>query len=139
EPVDPEAAPVLVETFNGNVVLGPSQIARALGGIDDGFAHALADFDYGLRAARLGCVSILAPTVVGTCTRDGKERAWLDAGKPIGERIRLLLGPKGIHSGSTARYLRRHGGRAWPVFWAASYVKAAALMATSSARRRHGE
>ena len=139
EPVEPGDGPVLVETFNGNVVLVPAEVACALGGIDDGFAHALADFDYGLRAGRLGYVSILAPSVVGTCTRDGKERPWLDAARPSDERIRLLLGPKGVHPGSTARYLRRHGGRAWPLFWAASYLKAAALMAAASARRRSGE
>ena len=136
ELVEPRDEPVLVEAFNGNVVLVPAGVARALGGIDDGFVHALADFDYGLRAAQLGYASILAPATVGICTRDAGQQAWLDAARPVRERVGLLLGPKGIHAGSTARYLRRHGGRAWPVFWAASYVKAAALMAAASARRR---
>jgi GT2 family glycosyltransferase len=121
--VAPGREPVEVETFNGNVVLVPSAIARSVGPIDGAFAHAAADFDYGLRAAKVGISTLLAPGTVGTCGRDGQSRPWLDQALSLRTRLSLLLGPKGVPWRSSARYLRRHGGPLWPLFWAGTYVR----------------
>ena len=123
ELVEPTDRPVVVAMFNGNVVLVSRDVRKLVGAIDGKFAHALADFDYGLRAAKAGVPSVLAPGTVGTCTRRVPSAPWLSADLALGARIGFLLGPKGFPPGSAARYLRRHGGLLWPVFWAAPYVR----------------
>jgi GT2 family glycosyltransferase len=127
--VPPGDEPIEVETFNGNVVLVARAVAQRVGPIDGAFAHAAADFDYGLRARRLGVRSLLAPGTVGTCPRTRASSPWLDCRLSRRARVAALVGPKGIPPRSTARYLRRHGGRGWPLFWAASYVKALSSLA----------
>jgi GT2 family glycosyltransferase len=123
ERVEPADQPQTVETFHGNVVLVPIAVAVSIGGIDGKFAHGAADYDYGLRATKAGVINLLAPETVGTCSSDSPHQPWLDPSLPFRERLRFLLGPKGLPPKSFARYLRRHGGRAWLVFWLALYVK----------------
>lgn len=123
--VEPGPAPRQVETFNGNVVLIPRDANARTGPVDGGLVHSAADYDYGLRAARAGVRNLLAPGSAGTCARDGMRQPWLDPSLPPRERVRLLLGPKGLPPAPRARYLRRHGGLAWPVFWLSPYVRAA--------------
>lgn len=115
---------VHIPTFNGNVVLVPKPVFSRVGGIDGGFVHAHADFDYGLRAQAHGFQSVVAGTAVGTCPR-GAAVPWVDASISLVTRYRLMLGRKGIPLGSNARYLRRHGGRLWPIYLSATYVKLA--------------
>ena len=123
ERVEPVDRPLPVETFHGNVVLVPLAVAVSIGGIDGKFAHGAADYDYGLRATKAGVINLLAPETVGTCSSDSSYQPWLNLSIPFRERLRLLLGPKGLPPKSFARYLRRHGGRAWLIFWLALYVK----------------
>jgi GT2 family glycosyltransferase len=120
EPVDRSQT---VETFNGNVVLVPIAVAVSIGGIDGEFAHGAADYDYGLRATKAGVINLLAPGTVGMCSSDSPYKPWLNPSAPFRERLRFLLGPKGLPPRSFARYLHRHGGRAWVIFWLALYVK----------------
>ena len=109
-------------TFNGNVVLVPRPVYRAVGGIDGRFEHAYADFDYGLRARALGFELSVTGAPVGTCSK-GPKVPWTDPALSLVDRYRLLLDRKGVPLGSSARYLRRHGGRLWPIYFAATYVK----------------
>jgi GT2 family glycosyltransferase len=123
ELVQPADRPVVVSMFNGNVVLIPREVRRVLGSIDGKFAHGLADFDYGLRAAKAGISSVLAPGTVGTCTRQAPAAPWLGPNLGVRARVEYLLGPKGFPPRSAARYLRRHGGLLWPLFWVAPYIR----------------
>lgn len=70
EPVGPDGRLLAIETFNGNLVLVPLEIARSLGGIDGSFSHALADIDYGVRVRDAGFALYLLPRVVGSCPRN---------------------------------------------------------------------
>ena len=49
-----DGVPRPVTTISGNVVLVPRCVYSEVGGIDGGFSHGRADWDYGLRAKRLG-------------------------------------------------------------------------------------
>jgi GT2 family glycosyltransferase len=122
--VEPAGRPLSVDTFNGNVVLIPKDVAATVGPVDEHLVQGGADYDYGLRAREHGVLNLLAPGSVGTCARSTVPPAWLDPTLPARERIRVLLGPKGIPPRVRARYLRRHGGRLWPVFWLAPYLRA---------------
>lgn len=120
--IPPGEQPVQVDTFEGNVVLVPRAVAQLVGPIDGGFEHAAADYDYGLRAGKAGAVNLLAPGTVGSCPYDHQIALWLDSSLPLRERTRLLLGRKGVPPRTRARYLRRHGGPLWPIFWLGPYV-----------------
>jgi GT2 family glycosyltransferase len=130
--VAPKDEPVEVTTFNGNVVLVPRSVTTKVGPIDGAFAHAAADFDYGLRATYVGVCLLLAPSTVGTCSRDGDPHPWVDPKLTLSERFRVLFGPKGLPPRARARYLIRHGGPMWPVFWLAPYVSATAAIIRQS-------
>jgi GT2 family glycosyltransferase len=118
------AAPQPCTTFNGNVVLVPRRIYREVGGIERRFTHALADFDYGLRAGALGFQVVVTGTAVGTCVR-GLRAPWDEPSLSLVSRYRLMLGRKGVPVRSFALYLRRYGGRAWPLYLLATYAKVA--------------
>ncbi len=120
--VEPAEDPLTVDTFNGNVVLVPRAVSAKVGRIDGEFAHGIADFDYGARVVKAGLVNLLAPGTVGTCSRDSAFAPWLDRSLPLRERASLLFGRKGVPPRSRARYLRRHGGPFWPIFWLMPYV-----------------
>ncbi len=68
--VQPTTSTLPIETFNGNLVVVPLCVARALNGIDGEFSHALADIDYGLRCGRSGIPVHLAAGTQGTCSRN---------------------------------------------------------------------
>jgi GT2 family glycosyltransferase len=122
-PTDGRAA--TSDTFNGNVVLVPRAVYEAVGGIDGRFAHAFADYDYGLRARALGFEIVVAGAAVGECRRDMDAARWRDSSLSLVARYRLMLGRKGVPISSSARYLRRHGKAFWPLYIVATYAKVA--------------
>ena len=123
--ITPTDRPIAVDTFNGNVVLVSRAAFERVGRIDGEFEHAAADYDYGLRAAKVGVPRLLAPGTVGTCARDhGESPPWEDRTVAVPDRLRALVSRKGHPPRARARYLRRHGGPAWPVFWLSPYVRA---------------
>ncbi|WP_442544867.1 glycosyltransferase family 2 protein [Arthrobacter sp. KN11-1C] len=109
EMVPPSDLPQPVETFNGNLVVVPVGVARRLGGIDGGFAHAFADIDYGLRLGRAGIPIILGAGTYGTCRRNEPQ----GIGR-INEDWRRFLGPKG---GGNYSSLRRILRKSHPLSW----------------------
>ncbi|MCS7051128.1 MAG: glycosyltransferase family 2 protein [Thermomicrobium sp.] len=138
--VGPSEQALEADTFNGNVVLVPRVVYASLGGIDGAFSHAQADFDYGLRARRAGFRVVVAPRTCGTCRREGKTGTFEDVTLPLRRRWALVRSPTGLPMRSHARYLRRHGGAIWPVFWLAPYLKlmVSALFAVLARRRMSG-
>jgi GT2 family glycosyltransferase len=130
--VEPGPDPATADTFNGNVVLVRRDICEAVGGIDRAFIHSAGDMDYGLRAKGLGFEIVVAPGHVGSCARG--ERALLNS-PSLRKRWRAFIGPKGFPPRARARYLRRHGGAVWPLFWIAPYLKFALRSASFSSHR----
>lgn len=125
ELVSPTESPRQVETFNGNAVLVPKSVASLVGSLDGEFGHAAADYDYGLRASSVGVINCLAGSTVGVCPRNEGIIPWHDPRESLSSRVRFMLGPKGFPPRARALYLRRHGGRAWPMYWAYPYLRAA--------------
>ncbi len=121
--VDPSDDMQRVDTMNGNCVLIPREVARLAGNLEPTFSHTFGDFDYGLRASRLGCTVWVVPGVVGTCARNPIAGTWQDRSLPLRARLRKVLSPKGIPPREWLVFTRRHGGRLWPIYWVAPYVK----------------
>jgi GT2 family glycosyltransferase len=138
--IEPGDEPREADTFNGNVVLVPRRIYEGIGPIDGGFSHGQADFDYGLRAVHAGFRVVVAPGTLGTCRRGGPQGTFQDTSLPFRRRWRLVQSPTGLPMRSHARYLKRHGGHLWPVFWLAPYIKlSASALLTAPLRRLRGE
>lgn len=112
------AEPVLVDSFNGNLVFVPVRLAKRLGSIDGAFSHALADIDYGLRCQKAGVPVVLLPGVLGLCTRDsdavrrGIYAEW--------KRYRGVKG--GGHYASLSRILRKNSPNSWWLYIGATYA-----------------
>ena len=104
----------LADTFHGNVVVIPRAIRDTVGAIDGHFAHAYADFDYGLRATGAGVQIRQAPGFAGTCRRNA-PRAAMTGG--LRTRWRNSQDPvTGLPWRSQVRFLRRHAGWEWPLY-----------------------
>lgn len=139
ELIEPRDPPQRVPMFHGNAVLIPRRVVERIGFIDAKLIHTSADFDYGLRAEAAGMAALLAPETVGTCPEGPFSEQWLEAEMPARERLRFFFGPKGYPPRTRARWLRRHGGWAWPIWWLAPYVRSPfrlAFRALSGQRRR---
>lgn len=134
--VSPGDRPIEVDTFNGNVVLVTRAAFERVGSIDGEFAHAMADYDYGLRATNVGVPILLAPGTIGSCPHNPSTEPWANPALTLRGRVRVLIGPKGIPPRSSARYLRRHGGKAWPVFWLPPYIRAVPALIQSHRSQR---
>lgn len=81
--------------LNGNFVLIPSAVFKKLGFIDIKYTHDLGDFDYGLRARKIGIRVVLTSGFVGLCNRhDADAFPSFDPAKSIVQRFRILYGPK---------------------------------------------
>lgn len=121
--VQPTEFPQKVDTFHGNLVLVPFQVATDLGSIDSGYEHAYGDIDYGLRAQLKGYTCVLAPKSFGQCEPNIQDLAWRNSSFSRQTRIKYLFSKKGYPIRSHIRYNRRHGGSLWPLFITSSYAK----------------
>lgn len=135
-PVTPDGRLQPVETFNGNLVLVPVEVARKLGGIDGLFAHAYADIDYGVRARDAGFEVLLLPRVVGSCARN-----------PVQSQARILddwrafVDVKAGDYQSMKRILRKWHARTWLGYIALTYLlwwirRLASFVSTHATRSR---
>jgi GT2 family glycosyltransferase/glycosyltransferase involved in cell wall biosynthesis len=121
--VAPTDTPQSCDTMNGNVVLIPRSVYSVVANIDERFAHAMGDFDYGLRARSAGCQVFLAPGYVGTCNVNPLVGTYLDATLSRRERLRQVASPKGLPVAEWAAFCRRYGGPLWPALALSPYVR----------------
>lgn len=107
------------DVFHGNLVVIPSEVMFQVGEIDGSFDHAYADYDYALRASKLGNRILVIPGFLGIC----KDHAfsWPDN---LLDRFRFLNSKKGLPLKSQVRYLRRHGPVGWPLYLIPPYIRA---------------
>jgi GT2 family glycosyltransferase len=121
--VEPGSLPVECHTMNGNCVLVPQNVAQVVGNLDPGFAHAMGDIDYGLRARNAGFKLWVAPGIVGTCPKNTINGTFNDKSLSLGSRWETMMAPKGLPIASWLLLTRRHGGVLWPVFFAWPYLR----------------
>jgi GT2 family glycosyltransferase len=120
-PVAPTDAPQLCETMNGNIVLLPRSVYSTVGNVDKRFTHAMADFDYGLRARSFGCQVFVAPGYLGTCSLNSQDGTFRDTSLTHRERMRHALTTKGLPPREWVALCRRYGGPLWPALALAPY------------------
>lgn len=131
-----ETDAVECETMNGNVVLIPAEIAKAVGNLDPVFEHAMGDIDYGLRVRQAGYKLIVASGFVGHCSNNSNVGTYLDETLPFGNRWKKMLSRKGLPVKSWLQLTRRHGGFIWPLYFAWPYLQVACQGLISLIRKK---
>lgn len=111
--VEPTGGLEPCDTLNGNVVLVPRVVGDRLGDIDRRFKHSMGDFDYGLRARRVGIPVYLAARHVGTCDANPPLAGSREPGIGVREALRRLKSQRELPPRQWWAYCQRH---LWP--WA---------------------
>ena len=114
---------VRCDTMNGNFTLIPASVAERLGNLDGAFRHQLGDFDYGLRAMKVGIPIIIAPGYFGYCSDNTSRGTWRDFAQPFANRWKHLMSPKGAPPREWLLYTRRHFGWRWPFYAVSPYLQ----------------
>lgn len=97
--------------LNGNCVLISKKVFEMVGNLDPVFQHALGDFDYGLRAKKMGIVLYVAPKFVGVCESHTEAPLWMSPSVKIKERIKnLYSASSGCYPPEFFIYDKRHNG-----------------------------
>lgn len=96
--------------FNGNIVLIPNFVFKKVGMLDKHFHHFLGDFDYGMRANKIGFVHSLAPTYLGICDDHESEPDWRNRSIPVFKRLKHLYTPSGNNPIQFFIFDKRHFG-----------------------------
>jgi len=98
------------QRFNGNIVLIPKYVFDMVGFNDEYFHHGLGDFDYGLRALKLGVKSFIAPQILGTCERHDTLPTWCNPERNILDRFKHFSTPTGAQLMGVYTFEKRHYG-----------------------------
>ncbi|HBN08160.1 MAG TPA: glycosyltransferase family 2 protein [Cyanobacteria bacterium UBA8530] len=130
--------PTKCDTFNGNCVLIPQEVARAVGNLDPIFSHGIGDYDYGLRAKKRGFPSWVARGYVGTCPRNEQKGMGIDPNASLLKQWQRVNSPKGLPPGEWWVFSRRYGGPFFPLFWFIPYFKLAMAFLSARGQRLRG-
>jgi len=112
-----------IKSFNGNIVLVPEDVYRAVGGFSWVYSHGFGDLDYACRANRAGVPIWLAPGHLGSCTMD-KVNRWERSELTLWQRLVALHRPTGCPPWELAFLTIRHGGWWFPYTVARLYWRA---------------
>jgi GT2 family glycosyltransferase len=78
---------------NGNCVLVPNYVYEKVGNLDPIFHHALGDFDYSLRASKMGIEIYVAPHFIGFCENHENIPKWRSNSLNFINRLKNLYTP----------------------------------------------
>ena len=118
ERVEPREVPMLCDAINGNCVLIPATVARRVGNLNEKFTHGAGDYDYSLRAKKMGFSSYVAPGYAGTCSQNTITGTCRDKTLSFAERKKILERPTALPSAKEWMYFARcHAGILWPFYW----------------------
>lgn len=101
---------IFCEFFNGNIVLIPNSVFKIVKTNDPIFRHALGDFDYGLRATKLGVKSYIAPEILGECDEHESLSTWCNPNKTLKQRWHAFGKPPALNAAELFTFNKRHYG-----------------------------
>lgn len=109
--IKPNGELQICNNFNGNVVLVPKSVFKRNGNLDDVFHHALGDFDYGLRANKIGVESYVVKDFLGVCEGHSVLPKWFDSKKKMFDRLKYYYSSScGSNPIQLFRFENRHHG-----------------------------
>jgi GT2 family glycosyltransferase len=96
---------------NGNCVLIPKEVFYRLGNLDPIFHHAVGDFDYSLRARKMGIAIYVAPKYIGTCESHDFVPKWQNSSLSWRNRLKnLYTASSGCYPSEFFVFEKRHNG-----------------------------
>ncbi len=110
--------------INGNAVLVSKMIFRAIGNLCPDYTHIMGDFDYGLRAIKMGFKCYTTKSFVAVCPPNEGLPAWCNPNTPLKNRWQLLHSPKGLNISEYIIFRKKHYGWKWIVFALKAYARA---------------
>lgn len=102
--------PTSVVMINGNIVLIPDYVYKKNGMLDPYFTHARGDFDYGLRASKVGIEMWQVGHPLGECDLHERIDSWCDPTIPFKKRWSLMHKPNGMPPKEIFHLEYRHYG-----------------------------
>lgn len=116
--VEPQAHSIECDMANSNIMLVPAEVVAKIGTLSKEFTHAIADFDYTLRAKKAGFSVIVAPGILGVCAND-HEKNWKSGDVKLSERVKYLYSVKGLAYKEYLLFIKKH----FPLNLPASFLK----------------
>jgi len=98
---------------NANIMLIPKAIVEKIGTLSTIYTHGLADFDYTLRARKVGFWVMVAPRICGFCKNDHGKR-WKGTNTKLSERLQFLYSPKGLAYKEYMYFIKTHFPLSYP-------------------------
>jgi len=98
------------EYFNGNVVLIPKAVFNKVGFLDPQYHHGQGDFDYGLRAAKLGISSFISSGFAGICEPNAALPVWCNPHYSLLKRLKHFISPLGGRPKTTFLFQKKYMG-----------------------------
>ncbi|QVY66624.1 glycosyltransferase family 2 protein [Polaribacter sp. Q13] len=108
--ITPKEQAIACDYFNGNIVWIPKEVYQKVGYNDPVFHHALGDFDYGLRASKLGIKMYVAPGFLGKCDVHESLATWCNPKKTLKQRWKAFRSPLGNNPEEFFIFEKRHKG-----------------------------
>lgn len=121
--VIPGETQVYADYANGNLVLIPRSVDDLLRGFPRGFRQKMADYYYSAIASRKGIHLIVPSGVFGYCEINEAASPWRNRNKSRTERLKLVLGPKGLPPIQWARLCLAIGGLLAPAYFFRPYLE----------------
>jgi GT2 family glycosyltransferase len=121
--VQPQQGLAKIDTFNGNIVLVPSEVTKCIGLNDPAYHHNFGDTEYGLRATRNGIDVRLAEGTLGVCEPNLEKYEKGLSGKNVRliDRWRKVNTHHGLPFKSWLRFTRRYSGIWFPLHFILPY------------------
>ncbi|RHA75404.1 glycosyltransferase family 2 protein [Phocaeicola coprophilus] len=104
----PNGELVSIHHFNGNIVLIPHYVYDKIGNLDYHFTHSKGDFDYGLRAGKVGIKMFQVGKYLGECEQHKELDTWCNPKVPLKRRWEMLHRPNGMPPKETFYFEKRH-------------------------------
>ena len=99
-----------VSYFYGNIVFVPKAVFDKVGMLDPYYSHSKGDFDYGLRATKLGVETFQVGKCLGYCDLHERLDEWCDPSVPFRKRWKAFHRPNGQSPREVFHFDRRHHG-----------------------------
>jgi hypothetical protein len=135
-----QCAGAKIDAMHANAVLIGSAAWKRVGCFDPVYVHKLGDYDYSLRANRLGIVVELGSSVVGTCACDHPwPPPYEDPHLSLRERFKALCHPKGLPPRAWFHYVTTHAGLLAPIYLIGPFARTLLAIPYRNERRRESQ
>lgn len=119
-----DESPQICHLGNANIMLIPCVVIKKIGFLSHQYTHAIADFEYTLRARKHGIKSYIASKYLGICNiNDNQVINWKRSNRStLKERIEFLFSAKGLAYNEYLSYIKHYFPfylpQAWFLLWA---------------------